>query len=161
MKKLIALFTAVTFLLAMTTTALAKDRPPAPTEGTPAPENATLTEKRSLMQAAASDGFEIDYCANAITIRSSTCIRLTSITSTFYVCDKITNKYILQRWNGSEWVNYTSTVSISGYEMYEFITTTDKYVPSGYYYRVKTIHQAYRGIDYDSKELISHYVYLE
>ena len=160
MKKLIALFTAVTLLLVMTTTAFAKDRPPAPTEGVAAGSTVAVSEMRSMVQPLAS-ALEIDYASNAISRRSSTCVRLSAITSTFMVCDKITNKFILQKWNGSAWVDYTSSVSISGYIMYEFICTTDKYIPSNAYYRVKTVHYAYRGTETDIVELISPYIYLE
>jgi hypothetical protein len=167
MKKLITVLLAVALTVAMSSTAFAADPPSTyssvPTEGTPAKGNVGSAEGHLLSLAAlAMDvGLEINLVSwrNSIQEISSGYLQCYGMSMTDNVADKIETDYYLQQWNGSDWVTYSSSLNYRVDSDYIALSIF-RYVAHGYYYRLKTVHKAYLGIDYDSKTLYSSYIYV-
>lgn len=160
MKKLVSLLLAILLLVSTTTFALADGGPmtPPPTEGNPASGNsATASLSRTFMPMSSALAIQIASCG--ITEVSSAFLKLSANTGANNFCDKITNYYYLQRWNGSAWVNYYTT-SVSDYDVATFVYVVFKDVAHGYYYRLHTLHYAFLDSDVATESLYTDYIYV-
>jgi hypothetical protein len=167
MKKLLALLLAVTMFLTMSSAALADDDSKVyssvPTEGTPASGaigSAEGSAGRAAM-AAASDGETIHLYSwrNSIQEYSSAYLKLYGMTMTDIFADKVETDFYLQRWDGSIWVNISTSYNYIYDDDYLALSIC-RSVCHGYYYRVKTVHRAWLGDSYDVATLYSSYIYV-
>lgn len=168
MKKLTTLVLALMLLVALPSTAFAAN-PPAkyssiPTEGTPAEKGigsaeGSLSYASGAAAALDATGITIYSWRNQITEASSGYVKCYCSTAADATADKIQNDYILQQWDGSSWVTYSSASS-SGNNTNQFTSNVYRYVALGYYYRIKTTHRAWLDVYYDQQVLYSSYIYV-
>lgn len=162
MKKLIATLVAVTLFFSLTSSALAVDPPKAyssvPTEGTPAEGNVGSAEGQ-LRFAPMDVSIHIYIWRNSIEEISSGYLKLYGYTETDLIADKVETDYYLQRWDGSTWVNISSSLNYE-YDSDSLSLNIYRYVSHGYYYRVKTVHRGWYGTTYDERTLYSSYIYV-
>jgi hypothetical protein len=162
MKKLVAFALAIVLFATMTSTAFASDLSDSyssvPTEGTPAKGGIGSAEGSADYSALDVD-FYVEYWRNSIQEIASGYLRMYGYTKTNIVADKIENDYYLQQWNGSAWVTYSTSYNYV-YDEISFTLNIYRYVSSGYYYRVKTIHRGWLDTSYDSETLYSSYIYV-
>jgi hypothetical protein len=146
MKKVAALITTVLFLLSLNTIAFADSQkiPAAPTIGTVSSTNYAETE-HTLNFSPDSVTLEIIVSRNSITEQSSAYLKLYAYTSTNLTSDKITHSFELQQWNGSAWVVY-STGSTYDTDTSIYQNSIYRSVAHQKYYRLKTTHYAYLGV---------------
>lgn len=134
-------------------------RPPAPTVGTPASGDGKTEVWLNGGLRALDATFEITYASNSIIEYSSAFLRLGCQTNTSLTADTITNYFEVQRWENGSWVFYSST-SYSLSDASSYLCYWYKSVAHGYYYRIKTVHSAWRGAEYDTYLLYGNYIYV-
>lgn len=160
MKKVVALFCACTLLLTMTTAALATGAPPPPTEGNPAPNNIASTQYQVGIMPMGMETLMLTSAANDLRLNSRGQVKMLTNTNTNLISDLIKNTLMLQRWNGSTWVNYVQ-VTISAETNFTLNTSSVRNVELGYYYRLQSTHAAYYGAQYKQLILTSDYLYID
>lgn len=143
MKKLVALALTLILLVSLAPAALAQGANPSGPKAAPA-------------FAAAPMAFPITNAlySNNLAIISSGYVKITLYTQTDMVADLIENTGMLQRWNGSAWVTYNNT-SDSEEITINLQTTYYRFVATGYYYRMHSVHYSERGEAYDTNTLNS------
>lgn len=164
MKKVITFMLVLALFAAMTTTAFASAPPQTysslPTEGSAAEGNIGSAAGELNALPMDSIGINIYVWRNSIQEISSGYLQLYGMTETDVLADKVETDYYLQQWNGTSWVTYSTSLNYrldSDYlSLYIF-----RYVTHGYYYRLKTVHKGFLGIDYDSRTLYSSYIYVD
>lgn len=165
MKRITAMLLFLVLTLSLASTALAVDPPDSkkpysevPTEGTPAKGNVGSAEGQ-LLYTPKSGGIEIYTWRNSITELSPGYVKCYCLTITDFLADKVENDYVLQRWNGSSWVSYSTS---QNWDLFtDFLgTNIYRYVAQGYYYRVMTTHRGWLGLGYDQEVLYSSYIYV-
>jgi hypothetical protein len=161
MKKILAFVLTVALLCSFSTVAFAADppKPPAPTEGTPAKGSVGSAEGYLMYALASSYTIHVTLYRNSITEASSAYLRLTGVTETDNVGDRLELNFTLQQWNGTAWVTYSTS---NNYELQTDYETETIYraVAHGYYYRVKTVHRGYLDSSSDEQTLYSSYIYV-
>lgn len=163
MKKVMSTILLALLLFTLTATpALAVDPPQVyssiPTEGTPAKGVVGSAEGHKQFSVAAA-GVELYSWRNNITLISSGYVMCSQRTITDLLADKIQVDFVLQQWNGSSWVTYSTSENwILNSDI--FSSEIYRYVAHGYNYRIKTTHKAWLDLSYDSAVLYSSYIYV-
>lgn len=162
MKGFVSIVLSLALLFSFSPAAYAADPPKttAPTVGTPANGPMGSAEGyRLYAMAMASGGINIDIWRNSITEQSSAYLRMYGITVSDVNADRIEINFTLQQWNGSSWVNISTSNNYTSYT-----NTVSEYiyrlVAHGYYYRVKTVHRASLGSYSDERTIYSSYIYV-
>ena len=164
MKKVFAMVLVLALAFAMTAApALATDPPQVyssvPTEGVPAKGNVGTAEGHRDFAAKAA-GVCLYSWRNLIKEDSSAYVKCWQMTETDILADKIQCDFVLQQWNGTDWVTYSTSPNNWMLDTDMFTNSIYRAVAHGYYYRVKTTHKAWLALSYDSEVLYSAYIYV-
>lgn len=164
MKKALSVILVLVFLFAVSATpALAADPPQVysavPTEGVAANGSVGSAEGFNLFSTY-DVGVALYVWRNSISEDSSGYVNCWQLTETDLPADKIQCDFVLQQWNGSSWVTYSTSTNWMLKTDY-FANSIYRSVAHGYYYRVKTTHKAWLALSYDSAVLYSPYIYVD
>lgn len=162
MKGIVSIVLSLVLLLSLSPVAFAADPPETtePTVGTPANGPVGSAEgSRLFTLATTSDGISVVAYRNSITEQSSAYLHLYGYTASNVTADRLEVNFTLQQWNGSSWISYNTS---NNYYTYTdtFSVNIYRLVAHGYYYRVKTVHKAFLGLDSDEVTLYSSYIYV-
>lgn len=110
------------------------------------------------MLAPQSDLFVTWYC----TIEDyGNSIYMTGKQYSYYVCDQMKMTIVLQKWNGTNWVDFTSFIYFGYNTSYMIEGRSFSLFDPGYYYRIRTVHYAKYGSQTQTIESVSPYIYMD
>jgi len=120
--------------------------------------DAEIIADPDVVLAPESDLFSNWYCSIEDNGNS---IYLTGKQYSFYTCDQMKMTIILQKWNGTSWVDFTSFIYFGYNTSYMIEGRTFSLFDPGYYYRLRTIHYAKKGSQTQTVESVSPFIFMD
>ncbi|MGG6314123.1 DUF6147 family protein [Paenibacillus macerans] len=101
------------------------------------------------------DGF------NKLSQKSSGVVTITGTTMAYENVDSIGLTLYLQKWDGTAWRNVDSGLTYSTTNDDVYTNGTTYTVPTGYYYRLRTVHWVNNDGGYEQGERVSDYILID